>query len=431
MKKVIILMVVAVVALSTWMVLPAKAGSLADRLKGRILLQVEANGEAWYVNPSDESRYYMGRPADALSLMRSLGIGITNEDLSKIQLADSNLNGVDTDLDGLPDVIEQGLGTNIYSKDSDLDGYSDKTEITNGYSPLSTSTSLIIDNDFASKHVGKIFLQVGSVGEAWYINPLDSKRYYLGRPADAFNIMRSLGMGITNVDLEKIASIGLEESLISGRCELPKDKYGCNPLMNCDVGTVCREGACVDEVEAPDEYGCYPDSICDDGEVCREGLCVDELYASDSYGCLPGSTCEDAKVCRDGLCVDECGFDDLLANDSRGYIDVTSYSTSLKLNQIDNGGEYLASVENGLVDNIYYMIGTCTTGGDLECGSKDTDSKCVNLAGLTTDGYLQTLPINPFFETYSQTGYYLMKLDNKITVGSCTPLTEDFIEIIR
>ena len=53
---------------------------------------------------------------------------------------------------------------------------------------------------------GKILLQTESKGEAWYIHPKELKRYYLGRPADAFNIMRSKGIGITNANLAKIPS---------------------------------------------------------------------------------------------------------------------------------------------------------------------------------------------------------------------------------
>ena len=32
------------------------------------------------------------------------------------------------------------------------------------------------DINFQKKHAGKIFLQVQSKGEAWYINPIDLKR---------------------------------------------------------------------------------------------------------------------------------------------------------------------------------------------------------------------------------------------------------------
>jgi len=48
-------------------------------LNGRILLQVEDLGQAWYVNPLDASRYYLGRPDDAFSLMRRFGLGVSIE----------------------------------------------------------------------------------------------------------------------------------------------------------------------------------------------------------------------------------------------------------------------------------------------------------------------------------------------------------------
>ena len=119
--------------------------ALAATLDGRILLQVEAYGEAWYVNPLDSSRYYLGRPENAFELMRSLGLGASNQDIGNYQ-------------------------------------------ITKAPSRLS----------------GRILLQVQDKGQAFYVNPLDLKLYYLGRPNDAFYLMRSLGLGITNNDLNKI-----------------------------------------------------------------------------------------------------------------------------------------------------------------------------------------------------------------------------------
>lgn len=134
----------------------SSAQPLADKLKGKILLQVETHGEAWYVNPADSERYYMGRPADAFALMRQLGIGITNANLSKIPIADA------------------------------------------------TSDDKAVNPSFAQKHLGKIFLQIEEHGEAWYVNPSDAHRYFLGRPTDAFNLMRNLGLGIKNSDLDQI-----------------------------------------------------------------------------------------------------------------------------------------------------------------------------------------------------------------------------------
>jgi hypothetical protein len=180
------------------------ADSTASKLKGKILLQVEQNGEAWYVEPSDQKRYFMGRPDDAFSLMRSLGIGISNNDLQKIQIADVNLTGIDNDNDGLSNLIEDSIGTDKNNKDSDNDGYFDKNEILNGYNPKGPE-KLIIDNIFSKNQAGKILLQVERNGEAWYVYPDDNKRYFLGKPTDAFNVMRDLGLGINNSNLELIA----------------------------------------------------------------------------------------------------------------------------------------------------------------------------------------------------------------------------------
>ncbi|MEK7130073.1 MAG: hypothetical protein AAB793_00285, partial [Patescibacteria group bacterium] len=128
---------------------------LAERMKGKILLQTESKGEAWYIHPKELKRYYLGRPADAFSVMRSKGYGITNANLAKIPSNTDSFEG---------------------------------------------------DMSLRQKMSGKILLQVESKGEAWYVNPKNLKRYYLGRPADAFKVMQNLGSGITNDNLSKIPS---------------------------------------------------------------------------------------------------------------------------------------------------------------------------------------------------------------------------------
>ncbi len=114
-------------------------------LNGRILLQVEDKGQAWYVNPLNSERYYLGRPADALNLMRNLGLGVTNTDLSKF--------------------LVQGA---------------------------------------PSRLGGRILLKVQDKGQAYYINPLTLKLLSLGDPATAFQVIRQQGLGITDANLAKI-----------------------------------------------------------------------------------------------------------------------------------------------------------------------------------------------------------------------------------
>ena len=99
-----------------------KAETIANRLKGKILLQVESHGEAYYVHPTSSKAYYMANGEEAYNIMRDLGVGITNKDLEKINT----------------------------------------------------------DKAFAKKQSGKIFLQVQAKGEAFYINS-DGTPYYLNK----------------------------------------------------------------------------------------------------------------------------------------------------------------------------------------------------------------------------------------------------------
>jgi len=119
--------------------------ALAKRLSGRILLQVQEKGQAWYVYPVDQLKYFMGTPSDAFALMRKMALGINNKDFASFK---------------------------------------------NGKAP--------------ARLAGLILLKVQDHGMAYYVNPVDLKMYYLGRPADAFSIMRKLGLGITNADLRQI-----------------------------------------------------------------------------------------------------------------------------------------------------------------------------------------------------------------------------------
>ncbi|MCR4280172.1 MAG: serine hydrolase [Candidatus Komeilibacteria bacterium] len=128
------------------------APELKDTLSGRILLQVESYGRAWYVNPSDKTRYYLRDGNEAYSLMRELSLGITNSDLAKIP----------------------------------------------------TQKNQVSDTKLVARVAGKILLQVEEHGEAWYVDPKDGLRHYLRDGQAAYDIMRNLSLGITNVNLAKI-----------------------------------------------------------------------------------------------------------------------------------------------------------------------------------------------------------------------------------
>ncbi|MDP3837029.1 MAG: hypothetical protein Q8Q67_02930 [bacterium] len=142
------ILLLALILATAWPLSSAKAETIATRLSGRILLQVQANGEAWYVNPLDAKRYFLGRPQDAFNLMRQLGLGISESNYQSFAVAS------------------------------------------------------------APKFKGRILLRVQANGEAYYVDPMTAKLSYLGRPTDAFALMRQKGLGITNSDLNLIPLAG-------------------------------------------------------------------------------------------------------------------------------------------------------------------------------------------------------------------------------
>lgn len=183
---------------------PAGNNSSNDKLRGRILLQIEGHGEAWYVSPNDGKRFYMSNGTVAYEMMRRFGLGITNANLVKIPIGlDKRFNEADTDGDGVPDKMEEALGIDSAKTDSDDDGYDDYAEIMNGYNP-GGGGQWPQDFGLSEKLKGRIVLQVEGRGEAWYINPDDGRRYYMKDGGSAYEIMRFLSLGITNENLNKI-----------------------------------------------------------------------------------------------------------------------------------------------------------------------------------------------------------------------------------
>lgn len=125
----------------------AQASSLADRLKGYILLQIEAHGEAWYVYPKDGRRYYMANGDVAYQIMRQFGLGISNVDLQKLLKGDATIR---------------------------------------------------------ARVRGTIVLQVQAHGEAYYLCPRTGIVSYLRDGAAAYQVLRSCGLGIRTSDLTQI-----------------------------------------------------------------------------------------------------------------------------------------------------------------------------------------------------------------------------------
>ncbi len=121
--------------------------SLGQQLSGRILIQTEKNGEAWYVNPSDQKRYYLDGPATAFGQMSKFAVGISNADYNSYVQA--------------------------------------------GKAPTSLA--------------GKFIIKSEDKGQLYYIYPVDRSINYVSGPSGAQSLIKKFGLGITNANIAKIA----------------------------------------------------------------------------------------------------------------------------------------------------------------------------------------------------------------------------------
>ncbi len=194
------------VLLSVIVVVMPVAKAEAASTDGRILLAVENHGETWYVDPASSERYFLNRGEGFLAQIPAIALGISNANIWRIPVGVlSVLPGeVDSDRDGLTDQMEDALGTHSDYFDYDHDGYSDAIEYANGYSPFGKG-KIPVDTALVKRLQGRILLQVEGRGEAWYVNPTDGRRYFVGNAEEADRLIQMFSLGITNTDLAKIA----------------------------------------------------------------------------------------------------------------------------------------------------------------------------------------------------------------------------------
>lgn len=142
----------------------------AQDFSGKILLNTEKQGEAWYVYPETNRRYFLSRPQDAFRIMRNLSLGVKSELL-------------------------------------------EETEI------------------FPDRFSGRILLDVENEGRAYYINPDNNQKYFLSRPQDAFKVMKEQSLGVKTQDLSSIELPLLDVPFNSqapfGNWSNPKLQDGC------------------------------------------------------------------------------------------------------------------------------------------------------------------------------------------------------------
>ena len=87
--------------------------------------------------------------------------------------------------------------------------------------------------------------------------------------------------------------------------------------------------------------------------------------------------------------------------DSRDAVraaDAVELLSAIKLDQVDNGGDYLTEIAS-LASGGVYMLAATNTGCDDYNQWCDTnvegDTNCVNLVDLVTEGYIAEIPVSP------------------------------------
>ncbi len=98
------------------------------------ILSVNDSDTPWYIDPVSKKAYCVADSTAAYRALEIFGLGITNVNLGKIPVGEGEIDTVET---------------------------------------------LQPDIALANKLKGRILLQVESLGEAWYVNPRDGRRYYL------------------------------------------------------------------------------------------------------------------------------------------------------------------------------------------------------------------------------------------------------------
>ena len=81
--------------------------------------------------------------------------------------------------------------------------------------------------------MGRIVIAVESNGEAYYLSPKDLQGHFLGHPDDAFKIMKSQGLGISEKDFKRFSANKPPKSLagmIILRVQSHGEAYYINPL---------------------------------------------------------------------------------------------------------------------------------------------------------------------------------------------------------
>lgn len=126
------------------------------------------------------------------------------------------------------------------------------------------------------------------------------------------------------------------------------------------------------------------------------------------------------------------------ARDSARWTDISGILSAVRVDQVDNGGSYIAAI-GSLTPDTDYVIGTnsgaaCTA--LASCDQPISAGNCTDLTGLKTEGYLGKIPVSPKGAAITwddgKTGYYVRRnTNNSVTVGACESENTNTISVTR
>jgi len=125
------------------------------------------------------------------------------------------------------------------------------------------------------------------------------------------------------------------------------------------------------------------------------------------------------------------------ARNARRYADVSAILTAIRVDQVDNGGQYISAIQSLTPnDTTNYMIGTdAGSCASIANCAVTTAAACIDLTGLQTEGYVGIVPVSPQGSgTWNavRSGYYLRRnTNNSITIGACESEGAPAIQITR
>ncbi|OGL92506.1 hypothetical protein A2239_01690 [Candidatus Uhrbacteria bacterium RIFOXYA2_FULL_40_9] len=127
--------------------------------------------------------------------------------------------------------------------------------------------------------------------------------------------------------------------------------------------------------------------------------------------------------------------------DSRDAVraaDAVELLSAIKLDQVDNGGDYLPEIAQ-LASGGVYMIAATNTGCDdynQWCETNvEGETNCINLSDLITEGYIAEIPVSPegeFLWNTLYTGYTIERdAQDVVHIRSCESENTTEIEAAR